>query len=148
MVLSILLAAGGIFGAYRLYYKKPEEMLSWEARALETGGFFKRAHDKLYFDEFYQRFIIDKLVRLADTLGRFDLKIIDGIVNGVARLTAAFAFLEGKFDLKFIDGIVNGIADGTLFSGSLARKIETGRLQQYLAGALAGVLIIILVYII
>lgn len=148
MILSILLAGGGIFAAYKLYYLKPEEMLAREARALENGGLFRAAHDKLYFDEFYQRFIIGKLLGFAGALGRFDFKIIDGIVNGLAKLTAAFAFLEGRFDNKFIDGFVNKIADGALFSGSWIRKIETGRLQQYLAGALAGVLVIILVYII
>ena len=67
--------------------------------------------------------------------------MIDGIVNGSACLTVIQSKLAGLFDLRGVDGLVN-LTAGFLFAvGDWGRRIQTGRLRNYLmflAVALVG----------
>lgn len=49
------------------------------------------------------------------------------------RLLMAFAWLAGKFDVKAIDGLVDGSAYGVRGIGRGLAKAQTGRIQDYLA---------------
>jgi hypothetical protein len=50
----------------------------------------------------------------------------------------------GGFDNKIIDGLVNLAASLAGFLGLLARKLQTGKVQTYLAFALFGVMVFFL----
>ena len=145
MVLSILFALSGIGLSYLTYGRKA---ISAEKMAVRFGGLYRVLKNKYYVDEFYRGSFIGATLLISRISGWFDLHVIDGIVNGVARLTACFAFAEGRFDLKVIDGMVNGLAGGVIFSGSNLRRIQSGRIQNYLVGALVGILIILLIRVI
>ncbi|MBI5464555.1 MAG: NADH-quinone oxidoreductase subunit L [Ignavibacteriales bacterium] len=61
---------------------------------------------------------------------------------GVAGLTFFLFYVGvGGFDNKIVDGMVNLIAYLAGFFGILARKIQTGRVQTYIALALFGVMV-------
>jgi NADH-quinone oxidoreductase subunit L len=89
---------------------------------------------KYYFDEFYGAVVVRPTLALSRGLARFDLKVIDGAVNGSAWLTKAFSFFIGRFDLKVIDGAVNGVAESVRAAGSALRRTQTGRFQSYALG--------------
>jgi NADH-quinone oxidoreductase subunit L len=51
------------------------------------------------------------------------------------------------FDVRVIDGTVNGIGDLTQSTGRGIRHIQTGRVQNYALGIAAGLLVIAVSYI-
>jgi NADH-quinone oxidoreductase subunit L len=74
------------------------------------------------------------------------VKIECGLIGlGVAALTFFLFYVGvGGFDNKIIDGIVNLLAYLAGFFGLLARRLQTGKVQTYLAFALFGVLVFFL----
>jgi NADH-quinone oxidoreductase subunit L len=145
MWLSIFVAFSGITLSFLTYWKKT---ISAEAMADRFSRIYRILYNKYYVDEFYQATFIGATLLFSRICGWFDLHIIDGIVNGVSRLTTRFSFAEGRFDLKVIDGAVNGVANSFIFSGSNLRRIQSGRIQNYLVGLLVGILVIFLFRII
>jgi NADH-quinone oxidoreductase subunit L len=141
MILSIIVAGTGIFLSYLTYQKKS---ISSEVIIDRFRGIHRVLSNKYYVDEFYQKSFIGMTLLISRISGWFDLYIIDGIVNGVSRLTTLFSAAEGRFDLKVIDGMVNGVAGSFIFSGKNLRRIQTGRIQNYLVGLLVGVIVIFL----
>ena len=145
MVLSILFAGTGILLSYLTYWKKA---ISAEATAERFAKVYRTLYNKYYVDEFYRGTFIRATLALSKLSSLFDQYVVDGIVNGASRLTTRLSFAEGRFDLKVIDGAVNAVAGAIIFSGSRLRRIETGRIQNYLVGLLVGVLIILLIRVI
>ncbi len=79
-----------------------------------------------------------------DFLARFDSQVIDGIVNLSGRSTRLLAVFSGWVDKTFVDGAVNLVADGTLLGGVGARKLQTGKIQNYLLYAVGGIVLVLL----
>jgi NADH-quinone oxidoreductase subunit L len=71
---------------------------------------------------------------------------VDGAVNGVATVTYWQAGVSNLFDKYVVDGMVNLTAYVVGFFGILFRKVQTGRIQTYIAYAVLGVVVIFLVY--
>ncbi|MBI4765108.1 MAG: Na(+)/H(+) antiporter subunit D [Deltaproteobacteria bacterium] len=121
---------------------------------LFTGlGFFlllKRlqpeAKINLDFDWFYRK--------LVDGFMWFDRRFIEAFDFGWGELyrslalkaMMAFAGFFAWFDRWGIDGVVDNVAYGTQEFGNQIRKVQTGNIQNYLAGALLIIFVIIGVY--
>ncbi|HLE94741.1 MAG TPA: NADH-quinone oxidoreductase subunit L, partial [Acidimicrobiia bacterium] len=74
--------------------------------------------------------------------------IIDGLVNAVALLTKALgSFVYGIVDQLGVDGVVHGLSAAADGAGSALRKMQTGRVQQYAASVVGGVLALIIVFV-
>lgn len=98
---STMAALSGVALAFFLYIRHPEI----PAR-LAQGALYRFSLHKGYVDEFYDRWIVQPTVNLASALWRqVDVWVIDGAVNGIARLTR----------------------DGA----STLRRLQTGQLQHY-----------------
>lgn len=69
-----------------------------------------------------------------------------GVLGFAAACFAFFLFYAGVggFDNKIIDGIVNLVAYLTGFFGLITRKLQTGKVQTYLAFVLLGVMVFFL----
>ena len=65
---------------------------------------------------------------------------LDGLVNLVARIVKVVGMLDGAIDKYLVDGLVNLLSNAILAGGQGLRRIQTGRLENYLFGALAGAL--------
>lgn len=138
---------------FRPQYPMPRAMQRRFAAA-GVAARFSRVHDflvhKWYFDEIYDFIFVQPTLRFARFCSDFDRILIDGIVNGSARVTQLVSRLEGLFDLIVIDGLVNRTANGVYAAGDWARSIQTGRLRNYLmflAMALVGLSVIIFAWI-
>jgi NADH-quinone oxidoreductase subunit L len=85
------------------------------------------------------------LARFVDWTNTY---IIDGIVNAVGGATK---FLGGLvyngLDQLGVDGIFNGLSAAADSAGSALRKIQTGRVQEYAAGFVAGALILVVLFV-
>jgi NADH-quinone oxidoreductase subunit L len=139
--ISILVALSGIILAFAFYFWKKLDADLW---AEKIRPLYNLSFHKYYFDELYDATVIRGTLLWNDALNWFDVKIIDGIVNGSGWLTRSVSFFSGKFDLGIIDGAVNGIADITQYFGGRVRRIQTGQIQNYIFAALMGIIIIIL----
>ena len=101
--------------------------------------------NKWYFDELYDKTVIDGSIALAKFLAWFDLHVVDGLVNLAAQLGVFVSFLVGKFDNYVVDGAVNGLASATIGGGSVLRRLQTGKLYHYVFVLAGGALVIFLI---
>ncbi len=143
MYLSLTLAGLGILFAFATYYWKK---INADAIAKAIAPLHAFLVNKWYFDELYQATAVAGTVGLSRLLAWFDSKVIDGTVNGVASATRLASFASGKFDNIVVDGFVNFVAYLAGFLGLVLRKIQTGRVQTYIAFVLFGVVVFFFLY--
>jgi NADH:ubiquinone oxidoreductase subunit 5 (subunit L)/multisubunit Na+/H+ antiporter MnhA subunit len=90
---------------------------------------------KFWFDELYRYTVVGGTVVLSRVVARFDLTVIDGIVNAVGWGTrVVVASLIRWFDLIVIDGALNAMAFVTGLVGEAGARLQSGRVQDYVAG--------------
>jgi NADH-quinone oxidoreductase subunit L len=111
MLISTFVAIGGIFTAY-LLYRRPTGVPA--AFASNLPWLYNALLNKWYFDEFYQRIVVEPFKAIAYGLWRFDQKVIDGAVNGVAGLIAGFGGRLRRLQTGFVQGYALAIGVGVL----------------------------------
>jgi NADH-quinone oxidoreductase subunit L len=111
--LSVILALAGIGTAWAMYYK---QSLSSAAMTAMFRPIYVGAINKYGLDTAYNALIGTIFIGGAAVLARFDLRVIDGVVNGIARAT------------------VN--------AGGALRLAQTGRVQSYALAVFGGLVII------
>jgi NADH-quinone oxidoreductase subunit L len=146
MGLSTLLASLGIGTACLLY------VLNWNILPQRMRQHFtplyNLVYNKYYIDEIYDFLFIKPTVRLSRLAFKFDLGMIDGTVDNVARTVVILSKIASWIDRYIVDGAVNMTAKVVgLFSLAL-RRIQTGYIQTYLLIAFFGLVIIIFVKLI
>ena len=89
------------------------------------------------------------MIRFARSCSRalywFDQNVIDGLVNLMATIGRAVAYVDAAFDQKVVDGAVNLLGDAFLHGGTKLRRLQTGRIQAYLFGALGGAIAVVII---
>jgi NADH-quinone oxidoreductase subunit L len=114
MLISTMTAIAGIFAAFLLYFRAntlPGTM------AQGAPWLYNALLHRWYFDELYHRVLVDGGKSLAYRFWRFDQRVVDGAVNGVA-------------------GLVRG-------SGGKLRRVQTGFVQGYALAIGVGVLALV-----
>ena len=115
MTISALIAVLGIGFAYLMYVRKPEMPQYISAK---VGGLYTFLVNKWYVDELYNTVIVNPIHKLSDVV------------------------LWRWFDVKIIDGLVNGVAKGFSELSEKLRKIETGIVQNYALSIVMGVVLL------
>jgi NADH-quinone oxidoreductase subunit L len=112
---SLAIAIVGFFVARYMYIKDPEA----PDRVIEEWkGLHTLVYNKYWIDEVYDFLFVKPLIWFSRVLWRgFDDSVIDGIVNGVARITD--------------------------WVGSALRRLQTGIIRDYALSILIGVLAVI-----
>ncbi|MFC1564855.1 NADH-quinone oxidoreductase subunit L, partial [candidate division KSB1 bacterium] len=141
LFLSLIVAATGIFISFKTYYTKRISADKW---AENYPVLYKCLFNKWYFDEIYENTLIKGTLLWTGFCGWFDLKVIDGFVNFLGRITVIISWLSGLFDKYIVDGLVNGVANITQIFGWFFRQFQTGRIQNYLVAVLIAMIMIIL----
>ncbi|NOZ75975.1 MAG: NADH-quinone oxidoreductase subunit L, partial [FCB group bacterium] len=143
VILSVLVAGLGILGAWLIYGKKS---VSAEALAQRFPILHALSYNKFYVDEIYDRFLYQPVLRLADWIAWLDWDWYDKkIIDGFGRWTDWLSRWVGKADYDGLDqGLVDGLGRGFRSLGGGLQRVQTGRLQNYILLATAGVIIIIL----
>ena len=57
------------------------------------------------------------------------------------------AFVYGVVDQRGVDGVIHGLGAGADGAGSALRRWQSGRIQQYAASLVAGVLVLIVLFV-
>lgn len=97
-----------------------------------------------YLDQLYDRWVIGPVRWFASLLYRTDQRVVDGFVNGVGIGTVLLAHLMRFLDRFGVDGLVNGAGLLAQNLGGLTRSIQSGRVQTYIATAVAVVVLLLL----
>ncbi len=119
MAVATLMALTGIAAAYYVYVKEPGLPDRLAARWERA---YRLSANKWYVDELYYATVVRPTFSLADGLWKqVDVAIIDGAVNGVARVIA--------------------------WGGWLLRLIQSGQTQHYALGMTAGAVLLLTVYL-
>jgi NADH-quinone oxidoreductase subunit L len=115
MALSVAIALVGITIASLFYYRRSEAPAKIAA---SFPGLYKAVYNKYYVDEIYEAAIIRRIVDLSNFLWvNFDAAVIDGTVNGVAKVTRSVG-----------DGI---------------RRVQTGLVGNYAFAVLSGAVCVV-----
>ena len=136
MVFSVLIAAGGIWFAYRNYVKQPEAA---EELAASWAGTHRVLTNKYYVDELYDATVVRGAMRSASGLWTVDRRVVDGAVNGAGWTTIASSWVSHVLDKYVVDGLVNLTAWVCGEASYLFRRAQTGLIQNYAFATLLGV---------
>ncbi len=113
---SFLLAIVGLFMAWWVFIKNPGMTAGWKEK---LKPLYKFSLNKWYFDETYHGLLVVPGVWMSHFMWKvFDVKILDGVVNGTAYVLGA--------------------------CGQLLRPLQTGFVRNYALYLLAGVVIYML----
>ena len=143
MFMSIGMVILGIGGAYWVYFLKKVDTAALQKR---LSGAYTVLQGQYFFDEFYAATVYRATLGWAAICAGFDRIVVDGIVNGSGYLTRLVSSLSGAIDRYFVDGAVNGIAAVLQGAGEGFRRLQTGRIQTYLAYVSGSVLVLVLIY--
>ncbi len=145
MLLSVLVACGGIWLAYRWYIQQPEVP---EKIAAASPFLYKLLYNKYYVDQLYDALFVNRVKDLALTLGAFDVNFINGLgVDGTGWLTRITSSISGLWDSWIVDGLVNLAARIVWLFSWPVRMLQTGRVGRYAFLMLLGVLIFLGYYL-
>jgi NADH-quinone oxidoreductase subunit L len=126
-----------------LFYKDNKSLVPARTKERFLGA-WTVVYNKYYVDEAYARIVIAPSLAFGRLMSWFDGHVIDWLVNFAGAVTRVFANIDGAIDKYIVDGAVNAVANVTIEGGRALRRVQTGRIQTYLYGALAGGLVVIL----
>ena len=123
LVLGAGVGLAGIWLAHRWYVRDPDAPRRFvSAIPLGLGpGMYAASLNKYYVDDAYQLVFARGGVLLGEALWWFDAKVIDGTVNGAGWLAQRI--------------------------GGWLRKVQTGRVENYGLGMAAGLILVLVFYI-
>jgi len=139
MILSIGIAGLGILFSTSVYFWK---RISADKIAERFKGVYNFLLNKWYFDELYAATVVFATMAISRVSAWFDRTIIDGVVNGVARVTVIGSWAAGWNDNKIVDGLVNWVARVIGWFGDTLREVQTGKVQAYILMALGAVVLL------
>jgi len=145
MLLSVAIAAAGIWLAYKWYIKQPEVP---GRIAANFSGLYRVLYNKYYVDQIYDALFVNRVKDLGLTLGAFDNGVINGLgVDGAGWLTRITSRLSMIWDSWIVDGLVNLAARIVWVLSYPVRMLQTGRVSRYALFMLLGVLVFLGYYL-
>ncbi len=106
--------------------------MSAEEVRKQFSGIYTFLRNKWWFDELYDFLFVKPTHVLAGAAASFDRNVIDGIVDGTARVTKwCAAGWDRLVDQSLVDGLVNQIAKWVYSLGNSMRRVQTGSVRQY-----------------
>ncbi len=124
LLVGAAVGVAGIWVAYRWYvvdHEAPKRFVERIPFGLGPG-MYAASVNKYYFDDIYQLAFARGGVLLANALWWFDAKVIDGAVNGAGWIAVRL--------------------------GGLLRKAQTGRVENYGLGMAAGLVLVLIAYLV
>ncbi len=149
LLVSIGVALGGLFVGWLIYVRKP--LAAGQEDPLKTflGPLYTLFERKYYIDELYDLIFVRPSRWFAERVAYqlIDRGIIDGFLHFVARSAEWTAFRNKDFDTHVINAGADELVDGIGKTGESFRYVQSGRIQQYLAVAVAGLLMLAAVFV-
>ena len=145
VLFSFVVALGGIGLGWLLYWRKPLQAQQPDPLVGILGAqLHSLLKNKYYIDELYQWLLIRPARWISNIVtDRFlDRTVIDGVLHTIARIFVWMGDLMKVLNTWLIDGVGDGIPEGIAQSGGWIRKIQTGRVQQYLLFVITAAILV------
>lgn len=133
---SAIWVALALLSAYLIFRKKNPEY--------KTSSLANLFYNSLYLDGLYQKGIVHPLKKISDYTLAGDRRVIDRFIHFAAYAQVTVAHLTGWFDRTFIDGMVNGIARLTGLIGQFTRSFQGGKIQHYIFWSALSMIVLVL----
>ena len=144
--IGLLAAIAGLVAGWLLYSKDRDTQKARDS--FEIPVLYPLFRRKYFVDDLALGIVGATTGPLARFVDWTNTYVFDGIVNAVGGATK---FLGGVvyngLDQLGVDGIFNGLSAAADSAGSALRKMQTGRVQEYAAGFVAGVLILVVLFV-
>lgn len=115
---------------------------------LEVPGLYPLLRRKYFMDDVALGLVGATTGPIARFVDWTNTYIIDGLVNAVGGLTKwVGGLVYNGIDQRGVDGIFNGLSAFADGAGASLRKLQTGRVQQYASGFVAGALILVILFV-
>ncbi len=147
IIVSMVLALGGLFLGWLTY----RNLAAGKEDPLEKplGRLHTLLKNKYYFDELYDFILIRPSRWISETFTYqwLDLKVIDGILHGIAHVALSLGkLIRNGFDVPVVNGAGDAMGGGTRGLGNWLRRIQTGRVQHYMLATLLIVFIVVVLF--
>jgi NADH:ubiquinone oxidoreductase subunit 5 (subunit L)/multisubunit Na+/H+ antiporter MnhA subunit len=151
--LELALMAASVFGAAlggwqvaRFFYLNGAHTAQrMESLKTHYAGVHRLLYNKYWVDEIYQATFVRGFMGLSRGFAWIDRNCVDWLVNATSYVARGAAWLSGWIDNTFVDGAVNGVARVIMRLGKEGRRVQTGRINNYVFGVVVGVLALFLI---
>ncbi|MFM9197952.1 MAG: NADH-quinone oxidoreductase subunit L, partial [Planctomycetia bacterium] len=128
-------AAAGVLLAAAMYLWR---VISPDAVAAMFRPVYAFLANRWYFDELYHAIFVRPAFAIAGLASGTDRGVIDRLIDGIAWSARQLAGLDAWIDRTIVDGLVNATATATWNLGLELKKLQTGRLRQYVMFIVVG----------
>jgi NADH:ubiquinone oxidoreductase subunit 5 (subunit L)/multisubunit Na+/H+ antiporter MnhA subunit len=125
---AFVTALGGVLLAAAMYVWR---VISPEVVATMFRPVYTFLANRWYFDELYRALFVLPALGIARLASGTDKGLIDRFIDGLAWATRQVAGIDAWIDRNLVDGLVNATANATWAAGLELKKLQTGRLRQY-----------------
>ena len=150
VLFSFAIALGGLALGYVMYWRKP--LLAGEPDPLVEilGGLYPVLKNKYYVDELYVRIFVKPSQWFSRVVVSefMDKGIIDGILHTIAKVFVFIGDFIKTLNVWLIDGVGDGLPELLGMFGQRFRRIQTGRIQQYMLFVAIAVILIAIIFIV
>ncbi len=131
------LAALAGFGLATLMYGV--RRINAEEARRQFGPIYRFLWNKWWFDELYRAIFVRPALFLSRIVADVDRKLIDWLLDATARWTRNVSwFNDTVIDRSFVDGLANVTASWIYSCGLWMRRLQTGKLRQYVLMIVVG----------
>ncbi|MBI5669973.1 MAG: NADH-quinone oxidoreductase subunit L [Chloroflexi bacterium] len=144
---SFVVALGGIALGYVVYWRRPLQAGEVDPLVRALGPVHPVLRNKYYLDELYGAVFVAPSKAVASFVsGVVDRGLIDGILHTIARVGVWIGDLFKNLNTWLIDGVGDSIPEMIAVFGAWFRRIQTGRVQQYLLLVAIAAILIALIF--
>jgi NADH-quinone oxidoreductase subunit L len=131
---SFAVALGGLGLGFWMYARKPLKAGDVDPMVAILGPVYPVLKNKYYFDELYTAIFIKPAQWFSKEVAYvfLDKGVIDGFLHLVARVFTWIGDFIKVMNMWLIDGFGDGVPELVQRSGDWLRRIQTGRVQQYM----------------
>ena len=137
LLTSLCVSLGGLLLGWLVYRKSAKGQP--DPLAVALPGIHKVLQNKFYVDEVYSLIFIRPAIWIAEKFSYLflDKKVIDGAIHGIGKGSLWLGnALRSYFDLLVVNNAGDLAGKGTRVTGATLRRIQTGRIQQYMVTAI------------
>ena len=140
---SFIVALLGLWMGWLIYWRKPLKAGQDDPMVGFLGPLHPVLKNRYYLDDVYGAVFVKPSQWLAvQVIAFLDRGIIDAILHVIARVFTWIGDLIKVLNLWLIDGVGDGIPIAIFNFGGWLRRMQTGRVQQYMLLVLAAAVLI------
>ena len=151
LLTSVIVSLGGLALGY-LVYRNFSNAAQKDPAQRATGAWYWGVLQNRYFiDQLYHNVLVVPSIWFSEifTYKWLDKKVIDGGIEGVAKGTWSLGVAIRRWiDLRVINRLGDDLALGVREGSSEMRRLQTGRIQQYMLMAVLFVVVVGVIFIV